>query len=72
MRTPAFAFVMPAALIFLFALFVKTAPWGWDNTKLMIWSYFICLPFLVERADREMALADPGGGLFSSFLFRVR
>ncbi|HEX4665718.1 MAG TPA: hypothetical protein VH207_03885 [Chthoniobacterales bacterium] len=45
-RFPAFAFVIPAALIFLFALFVKTAPWGWDNTKLMIWSYFICLPFL--------------------------
>ena len=42
----AFAFVLPAAAIFLFALFVKTAPWGWDNTKLMIWAYFICLPFL--------------------------
>ncbi len=45
LRSPAFAFVIPAALVFLFALFVKTAPWGWDNTKLMIWSYFICLPF---------------------------
>jgi hypothetical protein len=42
----AFAFVIPAATIFLFALFVKTAPWGWDNTKLIIWAYFICLPFL--------------------------
>ena len=42
----AFAFVIPAAGIFLFALFVKTAPWGWDNTKLIIWAYFICLPFL--------------------------
>ncbi|MDQ3199209.1 MAG: hypothetical protein M3Q46_08510 [Verrucomicrobiota bacterium] len=41
-----FAFVTPAALIFIFALFVKTAPWGWDNTKLIIWAYFICLPFL--------------------------
>jgi len=44
--SPAFAFVIPAAAIFLFALFVKTAPWGWDNTKLIIWAYFICLPFL--------------------------
>ncbi len=44
--TPAFAFVAPAAALFLFALFVKTAPWGWDNTKLIIWSYFIMLPFL--------------------------
>ncbi len=42
----AFAFVIPAAGVFLFALFVKTAPWGWDNTKLIIWAYFICLPFL--------------------------
>ena len=41
-----FAFVLPAVAIFLFALFVKTAPWGWDNTKLMIWAYFISLPFL--------------------------
>jgi hypothetical protein len=44
--SPAFAFVVPAAAIFYFALFVKTAPWGWDNTKLIIWAYFICLPFL--------------------------
>ena len=42
----AFAFVIPAAGIFLFAIFVKTAPWGWDNTKLIIWAYFIPLPFL--------------------------
>jgi hypothetical protein len=42
----AFAFVTPALGIFLFALLVKTAPWGWDNTKLMIWSYFVWLPFL--------------------------
>ena len=53
--SPAFAFVMPAAAIFLFALFVKTAPWGWDNTKLIIWAYFICLPFLW----RELILKWP-------------
>ena len=46
LSSPAFAFVIPAAAIFLFALFVKTAPWGWDNTKLIIWAYFISLPFL--------------------------
>jgi len=40
------AFLFPAALIFLFAFFVKTAPWGWDNLKLMIWAYFLVLPFL--------------------------
>ena len=47
-----FAFVVPAAGIFLFAIFVKTAPWGWDNTKLIIWAYFICLPFLWELIVR--------------------
>jgi hypothetical protein len=41
-----FTFVAPAAVIFIFALLVKTAPWGWDNIKLIIWAYFICLPFL--------------------------
>ena len=43
---PAVAFVIPAAAIFVFALFIKTAPWGWDNTKLLIWAYFIALPFV--------------------------
>ncbi len=47
-----FAFVLPAAGVFLFAIFVKTAPWGWDNTKLIIWAYFICLPFLWELVVR--------------------
>jgi hypothetical protein len=40
------AFLGAASAIFIFAIFVKTAPWGWDNLKLMIWSYFIVLPFL--------------------------
>ncbi len=44
--TPTVAFVGPATALFLFAFLVKTAPWGWDNTKLFIWSYFIVLPFL--------------------------
>src|SRR5438477_144662 len=25
---------------------VKTGPWYWDNMKLIIWAYFIILPFL--------------------------
>ena len=43
---PALAFLAPTAAIFLFACFVKTAPWGWDNIKLIIWAYLIMLPFL--------------------------
>lgn len=40
------AFVFGAAAIFLFTFLVKTAPWGWDNLKIMIWAYFIVLPYL--------------------------
>lgn len=43
---PALAFLAPAGFIFLFAFLVKTAPWGWDNIKLIIWAYLITLPFL--------------------------
>jgi hypothetical protein len=40
-----FAFTIPAAALFLFACLVKTAPWEWDNIKLIIWSYLLVLPF---------------------------
>ena len=41
-----FAFLLPAAAIFIFGLWVKTAPWEWDNLKIMVWGYFLALPFL--------------------------
>ena len=40
------AFLTSAAVIFLVVFFFKTAPWGWDNIKLLMWAYFIVLPFL--------------------------
>lgn len=40
------AFVFPALFIFLVCCMVKFAPWEWDNTKLMVWSYLVILPFL--------------------------
>src|SRR5438105_3729240 len=40
------AFVLPAVVIFAIGYFVQTAPWGWDNLKLMVWGYFLILPFL--------------------------
>jgi hypothetical protein len=46
-RPPAdIAFVLPAVAIFAVGYFVKTAPWEWDNLKLMVWGYFLVLPFL--------------------------
>ncbi len=43
------AFVLPAGLLFVFASMVMLSPWDWDNTKLMIWSYLVMLPFLWQR-----------------------
>jgi hypothetical protein len=40
------AFVLPAVVIFGVGYFFKTAPWEWDNLKLMVWGYFLILPFL--------------------------
>jgi hypothetical protein len=46
-RPPAdITFVFAAVGIFLFGYFYQTAPWEWDNLKLMVWGYFIILPFL--------------------------
>ncbi len=38
--------VFTAVGVFLLCCFVKFAPWEWDNTKLMLWSYLVVLPFL--------------------------
>ena len=40
------AFVLSAFVIFAIGYFVQTAPWDWDNLKLMVWGYFLILPFL--------------------------
>ena len=40
------ACVVAAVVIFAFGYFVQTAPWDWDNLKLMVWGYFLILPFL--------------------------
>ena len=40
---------MAATVIFVIANCVKLAPWEWDNTKILIWAYFIALPFLLGR-----------------------
>jgi hypothetical protein len=40
------AFLGSAVAVFLVVFFFKTAPWGWDNIKLLMWAYFLVLPFL--------------------------
>ena len=39
-------FLLPATAIFVITVVVKLAPWEWDNLKIMIWAYFLVLPFL--------------------------
>ena len=40
------AFVWPAAFVFLACMLIRFAPWPWDNTKLMIWSWLVIAPYL--------------------------
>lgn len=39
-------FLLIAVAIFVAGVLFKFAPWGWDNLKLMMWSYFLVLPYL--------------------------
>ncbi len=50
------AFLSPAAIIIILGLFVKLAPWEWDNLKIMMWGYFIILPFLWTHLIRHQSL----------------
>ncbi len=52
------AFVLSAVVIFAIGYFVQTAPWDWDNLKLMIWGYFIILPFLWSDLIGRWALPE--------------
>jgi hypothetical protein len=66
------AYLAAAVLIFLLSLCVKTAPWEWDNIKLLIWAYFISLPILWERLLRRWTLPARVGAciivFFSGFV----
>ena len=58
-RPPAdIAFVLAAVVIFAFGYFVQTAPWEWDNLKLMVWGYFIILPFLWSDITARWAFPE--------------
>ncbi|MEA3207571.1 MAG: hypothetical protein QOE70_628 [Chthoniobacter sp.] len=38
------AIFFPSLFIFLLCCFVKFAPWEWDNTKIMLWSWLAIVP----------------------------
>jgi hypothetical protein len=43
---PGLVFLLSAAALFSIGYLVKLAPWEWDNIKIIVWAYFIILPFL--------------------------
>jgi hypothetical protein len=61
------AYLAAAVLIFLLAISVKTAPWEWDNIKLLIWAYFITLPILWTRMLARWPLPARAGVCFLLF-----
>lgn len=52
------AFVWPAAAVFAACMVIRFAPWPWDNTKLMLWSWIVIVPYLWREffADRRAVL----------------
>ena len=48
------AFTIPAMGLFLLACIVMFAPWEWDNTKMMVWSYLAVLPFLWQYVVKPL------------------
>ena len=62
----AVAFVAPAVLVFLVACIVMFAPWEWDNTKIMIWSYLVILPYLGAMLHEQAVLSPVLGRLLQA------
>lgn len=48
-------FVLPALTVFLLCSLFLFAPWEWDNTKLLLWSYLATLPFIWEHLLKPLA-----------------
>ncbi len=42
----AICFAGTGLFVFLICCFVSFAPWEWDNTKLFLWAWLACAPFL--------------------------
>lgn len=43
--------------VFLVCCFVSFAPWEWDNTKLFLWAWLACAPYLWEMISKWPAPA---------------
>jgi hypothetical protein len=61
------SFLLPASVIFVISDFVKLAPWEWDNLKIMIWAYFLVLPFLWSDLIAKWTLPIRAAACFALF-----
>lgn len=50
------AFAIGASCCFVLCTIVSFAPWPWDNTKLMVWSWITILPLIWEHILRHLAV----------------
>lgn len=48
----AVCFAGTGLFVFILCSFVCFAPWEWDNTKLFIWAWLACAPFLWEMISK--------------------
>ena len=53
----AVCFAGTGLFVFLACCFVSFAPWEWDNTKLFLWAWLACAPFLWEMISKWPAPA---------------
>jgi hypothetical protein len=51
-RKDAICFAGTGIFVFLVCCFVSFAPWEWDNTKLFLWAWLACAPFLWEMISK--------------------
>jgi len=65
-RRDAICFAGTGLFVFLICCFVGFAPWEWDNTKLFLWAWLACAPFLWEMISKWRA---PLRGLTCFLLF---
>jgi hypothetical protein len=54
-RGDAICFAGAGLFVFLVCCFVSFAPWEWDNTKLFLWAWLACAPFLWEMISEWRA-----------------
>jgi len=61
------AFVWPAAAVFAACMVIRFAPWPWDNTKLMLWSWLVTTPYVWKEFFAQRTVVMRAAGLLLLF-----